>query len=304
MKLVLFDDFRLGVIRDNRVVDAMGALEGRSFHRPQDLIEEVIINWDELKPEIETAIAGKEGVPVQSVRLRPPVPRPSKLICAAVNYLEFGQREPAVLDAFLKSPNAIIGNGDTCELPPAPATVFHHEPELAFVVGKKASKVSQEDALSYIFGYCNFLDMSARGLQGAVGNSFFLGKCWNTFAPMGPALVTADEIPSPNEIRIRLWNNDDPRHDFPTSDMAHKIPELVSEFSKITTLEPGDVVATGVNHQQIGAVQDGDVLRMEIENMGPPLIIHIADPSKREWPRGIDTEMAARIIAAAPSSPL
>ena len=278
MKLVLFDDFRLGVIRDNRVVDAMGAFEGRSFHRPQDLIEEVIINWDELKPEIETAIAGKEGVPLQSVRLRPPVPRPSKLICAAVNYLEFGQREPAVLDAFLKSPNAIIGNGDTCELPPAPATVFHHEPELAFVVGKKASKVSQEGALSYIFGYCNFLDMSARGLQGAVGNSFFLGKCWNTFAPMGPALVTADEIPSPNEIRIRLWNNDDP--------------------------QPGDVVATGVNHQQIGAVQDGDVLRMEIENMGPPLIIHIADPSKREWPRGIDTEMAARIIAAAPSSPL
>ena len=105
----------------------MRALEGRSFRRPQDMIEEVIIN--ELKPEIETAIAGKEGVPLQSVRLRAPVPKPSKLICAAVNYLEFGQREPAVLDAFLKSPTAIIGNGDTCELPPAPVTVFHHEPE-------------------------------------------------------------------------------------------------------------------------------------------------------------------------------
>ena len=129
MKLVLFDDYRLGVIRGNRVVDAMRALEGRSFRRPQDMIEEVIINWDELKPEIETAIAGKEGVPLQSVRLRAPVPKPSKLICAAVNYLEFGQREPAVLDAFLKSPTAIIGNGDTCELPPAPVTVFHHEPE-------------------------------------------------------------------------------------------------------------------------------------------------------------------------------
>ena len=300
MKLVLFDDYRLGVIKDNRVVDAMGALEGQTFRRPQDMIEEVIINWEALKPEIETAIAGKEGVPLQSVRLRAPVPKPTKLICAAVNYLEFGQREPAILDAFLKSPTAIIGTGDTCELPPAPVTVFHHEPELAFVVGKTASHVSQEDAMSYIFGYCNFLDMSARGLQGAVGNSFFLGKCWDTFAPMGPALVTADEIPSPNELQIRLWNNDDPRHDFPTSDMAHKIPELISEFSKITTLEPGDVVATGVNHQQIGAIQDGDVLRMEIENMGPPLVIHISDPSKREWPRGIDTEMAARVIAMAP----
>jgi 2-keto-4-pentenoate hydratase/2-oxohepta-3-ene-1,7-dioic acid hydratase in catechol pathway len=161
------------------------------------MMEELITNWDEVKPKIDDALRGKEGVPLNSVRLRAPLPRPSKLICAAVNYLEFGQREPAVLDAFLKSPSAIIGSGDTCELPPVPATIFHHEPELAFVVGKRASKVSQDDALSYIFGYCNFLDMSARGLQGAVGNSFFLGKCWDTFAPMGPALVTADEISDP-----------------------------------------------------------------------------------------------------------
>ena len=299
MKLVLFNEFKFGVIHGDRVVDAMEALKGRDFRRPQDIIEEVIINWQELKPKIQAAIDGQEGVPLQSVRLRAPVPRPPKLICAAVNYLEFGQREPAILDAFLKSPSAVIGSGDVCQLPPVPATVFHHEPELAFVVGKTASQVSQEDALSYVFGYCNFLDMSARGLEGAVGNSFFLGKCWDTFAPMGPALVTADEIPSPNELQVRLWNNDEPRHDFSTSDMAHWIPELISEFSKVTTLEPGDVVATGVNHQQIGAVQDGDVLRMEIEGLGPSLVIRIKDPLTREWPRGIDTEMAARVIAMA-----
>jgi len=82
--------------------------------------------------------------------------------------------------------------------------------------------------------------------------------------------------------------------------MAHPIRELISEFSKVTTLEPGDVIATGVNHQQIGAVQDGDLLRMEIEGLGPPLLIRISDPSKRQWPRGIDTEMAARVIAGAP----
>ena len=296
MKLVLFNDFRLGVIEDGHVVDAMGAVEGLRFRRPQDMIEEVITRWDELRPKIEDAIRGKEGTPLGSVRLRPPVPRPPKLICAAVNYLEFGQREPAILDAFLKSPNAVIGSGDTCELPPVGATVFHHEPELAFVVGKTATNVSQEDALSHVFGYCNFLDMSARGLQGAVGNSFFLGKCWDTFAPMGPALVTADEIPDPHDLQVRLWNNDEPRHDFPTSDMAHKIPELISEFSKITTLEPGDVVATGVNHQQIGAVQDGDVIRMEIKELGPSLIIRISDPSQREWPRGIDQQMAERML--------
>ena len=298
MKLALYDDYQLGVINGDRIVNAMSAVEGMSFRRPQDMMEEVIINWDEMRPRIEAAVAGQDGVALGSVRLRAPVPKPPKLICAAVNYLEFGQREAAVLDAFLKSPTAVIGNGDTCELPPAPASVFHHEPELAFVIGKTASKVEQDEALSYIFGYTNFLDMSARGLQGAVGNSFFLGKCWDTFAPMGPALVTADEIADPQDLQVRLWNNDEPRHDFPTSDMAHKIPELISEMSKITTLEPGDVIATGVNHQHIGAVQNGDVLRMEIEGLGPPLIINVSDPSGREWPRGIDTEFAAMIIAS------
>ena len=300
MKLALFNDYRLGAIQGNRVMDAMEALQGFRFRKPQDLIEEVITRWDELKPKIEAAVRGQEGVPLDSVRLRPPVPKPSKLICAAVNYLEFGQREPAVLDAFLKSPSAVIGSGDTCELPPAPASVFHHEPELALVVGKTATKVGQDEALSYIFGYCNFLDMSARGLRGAVGNSFFLGKCWDTFAPMGPALVTADEIADPQNLQVRLWNNDEPRHDFPTSDMAHAIPELISEYSKITTLEPGDVIATGVNHQQIGAVQDGDVIRMEIKELGPALVVRISDPLKRKWPRGIDKEMAERVVAAAP----
>ena len=298
MKLALYDDYQLGVINGDRVVNAMSAVEEMSFRRPQDMMEEVIINWGEMRPRIESAVEGQDGVALGSVRLRAPVPKPPKLICAAVNYLEFGQREAAVLDAFLKSPTAVIGNGDTCELPPAPASVFHHEPELAFVIGKTASKVEQDDALSYIFGYTNFLDMSARGLQGAVGNSFFLGKCWDTFAPMGPALVTADEIADPQDLQVRLWNNDEPRHDFPTSDMAHKIPELISEMSKITTLEPGDVIATGVNHQHIGAVQNGDVLRMEIEGLGPPLIINVSDPSGREWPRGIDTEFAAMIIAS------
>ena len=112
--------------------------------------------------------------------------------------------------------------------------------------------------------------------------------------------MTADEIADPQRLQIRLWNNDEPRHDFPTSDMAHFIPELISEYSKITTLEPGDVIATGVNHQQIGAVQHGDIIRMEIKELGPALVVRISDLLKREWPRGIDTEMASRVVAGAP----
>ena len=300
MKLVLFNDYRLGVLQNGNVVEVMASLDSLHFHKPQEMVEGLILGWDQVKPKIEQEIQGKEGVPITDVTLRAPIPRPPKLICAAVNYLEFGQRKPAILDAFLKAPTAIISTGETCELPPVPASIFHHEPELAFVIGKTATKVDQKDALSHVFGYFNFLDMSARGLQGAVGNSFFLGKCWDSFAPMGPALVTADEIPEPNNLQVQLWNNGEARHDFPTSDMAHQIPELISEISKVTTLEPGDVIATGVNHQQIGAVQDGDTLEMQIENLGPPLVIHIKDPSKREWPRGIDTDFAAMVIAAAP----
>ena len=300
MKLVLFNDYRLGVLQNGNVVDVMASLDGLHFHKPQEMVEGVILGWDQVKPKIEQEIQGKEGVPISDVTLRAPIPRPPKLICAAVNYLEFGQRKPAILDAFLKAPTAVIATGETCELPPVPASIFHHEPELAFVIGKTATKVNQKDALSHVFGYFNFLDMSARGLQGAVGNSFFLGKCWDSFAPMGPALVTADEILEPNNLQVQLWNNGEARHDFSTSDMAHQIPELISEISKVTTLEPGDVIATGVNHQQIGAVQDGDTLEMQIENLGPPLVIHIKDPSKREWPRGIDNDFAAMVIAAAP----
>ena len=300
MKLVLFNDYRLGVLQNGNVVDVMASLDGLHFHKPQEMVEGVILGWDQVKPKIEQEIQGKEGVPISDVTLRAPIPRPPKLICAAVNYLEFGQRKPAILDAFLKAPTAVIATEETCELPPVPASIFHHEPELAFVIGKTATKVNQKDALSHVFGYFNFLDMSARGLQGAVGNSFFLGKCWDSFAPMGPALVTADEILEPNNLQVQLWNNGEARHDFPTSDMAHQIPELISEISKVTTLEPGDVIATGVNHQQIGAVQDGDTLEMQIENLGPPLVIHIKDPSKREWPRGIDNDFAAMVIAAAP----
>ena len=300
MKLVLFNDYRLGVLQNGNVVDVMASLDGLHFHKPQEMVEGVILGWDQVKPKIEQEIQGKEGVPISDVTLRAPIPRPPKLICAAVNYLEFGQRKPAILDAFLKAPTAVIATGETCELPPVPASIFHHEPELAFVIGKTATKVNQKDALSHVFGYFNFLDMSARGLQGAVGNSFFLGKCWDSFAPMGPALVTADEILEPNNLQVQLWNNGEARHDFPTSDMAHQIPELISEISKVTTLEPGDVIATGVNHQQIGAVQDGDTLEMQIQNLGPSLVIHIKDPSKREWPRGIDNDFAAMVIAAAP----
>src|SRR5204862_2462227 len=125
---------------------------------------------------------------------------------------------------FHKSPNAIIGPGDTMVLPDAPASVFEGEAELALVIGKRASNVAAADAMSYIFGYLNFIDGSARGLK---PDGFYAMKSRETFAPIGPFLVTADEVPDPQNLQVRLWNNGDLMQNYNTNDMAHKIPRCI-----------------------------------------------------------------------------
>ena len=169
--------------------------------------------------------------------------------------------------------------GSTVELPDAEASVFHFEPELALVIGKRASHLSQADALDHVFGYTQFIDVSARGLPGG----FFLGKSWHTFAPLGPALVTADEISNPNDLSVKLWVNNALKHDFSTGDMARHIPELLEEITSVITLEPGDVVATGTHHEALSPIQDGFKVRLEVEGFGPHLEVSVHDALKRRW---------------------
>lgn len=295
MKLVLFNEYRLGLLMGDQVVDVSAAVEGVMAHSPQEMMEAVIRDWSDFGPRIKAEAVDKEGVPVEQVRLRPPLPRPGKILCAAVNYLEFGQRRPADLDAFLKSPEAVIGPGGTVVLPPAEASIFHHEAELGVVVGRQASRVPRDRAMDYVFGYVNFIDVSARGLNPNGRTSHFLGKCWDTFAPMGPAIVTADEVPDPHNLQVRLWVNGQLRHDFPTSDMAHNIPELIEFMSGVVTLRPGDLIATGTNHQGIGPVQDGDTVVMEVQGLGR-LTVNVQDPLKRRWPHDIDREFARMVL--------
>ena len=279
MKLAFFNDYQLGVIKDNQIVDAGSALEGISYHTPQELMKMVIEDFSNLQSQIEGAVAGKEGLALDSVRLRAPLPRPGQLVCLAGNYIEPGSPGRGEFDAFLKSPTAVIGRGDTSEFPSARATVFHFEPELALVIGKTATRVSRAEAMDYVFGYTQFIDGSARGLPGG----FFLGKSWHTFAPMGPALVTADEIDDPNQLGVRLWVNNDLRHDFSSNSMDRFIPELLEEVTNVLTLEPGDIVSTGTHHESLSPIQDGYTLRLEIEGFGPALTVDIQDPLKRTW---------------------
>jgi 2-keto-4-pentenoate hydratase/2-oxohepta-3-ene-1,7-dioic acid hydratase in catechol pathway len=154
---------------------------------------------------------------------------------------------------------------------------------VAVVIGRRASHVSAADAMSYVFGYTNFVDGSARGLL-PPGNTFYQMKSRDTFAPIGPALVTADEVPEPHRLQIRLAVNGEVKQSFNTSDMAHKIPRCIEWVTSIHALEPGDILATGTNHRGLSAFMNGDVIELETEGLGR-LRFTVRDDLKRTWSR-------------------
>jgi len=292
MKLLHFDDFRVGVLRGPRgneeVVDVTDLLADIPRTGPNDVMRGLIERFDSYRGKLEKAAAEGKGIPLASVRIRPPLPRPGAIVCMAVNYMEDGTlTEKPVINAFQKTPSAVIGQGDTMVLPDVPAHVFEGEAELALVIGKRASNVPAEKAKDYIFGYMNFIDGSARGLP-APNNSFFQVKSRATFAPIGPFLVTADEVPDPQNLRVRLWVNGTVKQDFNTSDMAHDIPRCIEWMSSVQTLEPGDILATGTNHRGLSSLQDGDNVELEVEGMGR-LAFRVQDDLKRTW--GRDTRL-------------
>ena len=302
MKLVYFNDFVLGVVKDGTVVDVSATVQDIPHVGPHDLMSGLIARWDQYKGRLEEAARSSQGTPLGQVWLRAPVPRPGKMICMAGNYMESGHlSEPNPLNAFLKSPTSTIGQGDTIVIPSAQASVFEHEAELGIVIGKTASEIREDDAYDYVFGYLNFVDGSARGLGAPPMDSFYPGKSWHTFAPIGPYLVTADEISDPQNLPVKLWVNGELRQDYPTSDMAHSIAASLAWASHVLTLDPGDIFACGTNHRGLGPIQDGDAIEMEIPEMGR-LRVSVRDGLKREWPRETHEQREAREAAGAGSS--
>ena len=202
MRIVAFDDHRLGLIgADETVVDITELLDRYGPLGPEDLLPDLIVHMDELRPELERQAAAGGGTPLEAVRLHSPLTRPSKIVCLMGNYREGTDRPLQILDLFFKSPEGISGDGDTVVLPPHQAQIFHHEAEIAVVIGRTAKDLSEEEAMGAIFGYTAYNDVSARGL-GRSGINSFLGKSFDTFAGFGPVIVTADEIPDLSLIHI------------------------------------------------------------------------------------------------------
>ncbi len=284
MKLCYFNDWRIGVIKGDTVVDVTDVVKDIPHLDARGLMIGLIERWDGYKTKVEKAADEGKGVPLKGVQLRPPVPKPGNIVCMAVNYMEDGTlKEKPPINAFHKAATAVIGDGDTMVLPDVPATIFEGEAELALVIGRRAKKVSQADAMKYIFGYTCFIDGSARGLP-PPNNVFFQVKSRDTFAPIGPCIVTADEIADPQNLAIELKNNGEVMQKFNTNDMAHLIPRCIEWVSSIHTLEPGDILATGTNHRGLHAFMDGDRIELSIEKVGT-LHVDVKDEHQRKWAR-------------------
>ena len=284
MKLAYFNNFQLGILTDKGLVDVSHIIMDIPHTNPGNLMNGLIENFENYRSKLETAAENGVAFPLDSIKIQPPLPKPGAIDCMAVNYMENGTlKEKPQINGFHKSPSAIIGNGDTMILPDVPATIFEGEAELGLIIGKRASNVSESDAMDHVFGYLNFIDGSARGLP-PDRNVFFQVKSRATFAPIGPFIVTADEIPDPQNLSVKLWVNGELKQDFNTNDMAHKIPKAISWLSSIHTLEPGDLIATGTNHRGLSSFQHGDKIELEVEMLGR-LSINVQDDLRRTWGR-------------------
>jgi 2-keto-4-pentenoate hydratase/2-oxohepta-3-ene-1,7-dioic acid hydratase in catechol pathway len=249
------------------------------------VLETLIAKFDSLRGALQDAQARDKPIPLDKVKLRAPVPRPGKVLCGRRNFKEgIPLDPPGPLRTFFKSPDAVIGPGETVVLPAFRASIFNHEAELALVIGKEAKDVSIEKALDHVFGYTTSGDVSARGpVEGEAELSGPYGKCFDTFLPIGPAIVTPDEVGDPNNLQIKFWVNGELRQDYSTEDMEHSVAFMIATLSHNMTLKPGDLILVGVNHAHLGPLQDGDFAEIEIEKVGRNSH-YVKDPSKRTWP--------------------
>jgi 2-keto-4-pentenoate hydratase/2-oxohepta-3-ene-1,7-dioic acid hydratase in catechol pathway len=265
------------------------------------VLDNFVVKLDSIAPDMLTLIEGgaemlthaqkmlamsseDEMLSLSSVELLAPIPRPRKnIVCLGMNYAEHafeGARargKPEVLPKhpvfFTKAVTAINHPGASIPYDPHVSTQIDWEVELAFIIGRRGKNIPPEDAMSYVFGYTIMNDISARDLQ-VQHKQFYKAKSLDGSAPLGPWMVTADEIADPHALGLRLRVNGETRQNSTTSDMIFKIPELIAVLSQGTTLEPGDIIATGtpsgvgLGMQPPQYLQPGDVVEAEVDGIG------------------------------------
>ena len=285
MRLVLFDDYKPGLLKGNGVVDVSEVTRRVAGRTGQETMQGIITHFDQLKADLERALSSGREMPLANVQLRAPLPRPGKIMMMGANFREFTQGVPALpIWGFLKSPEAILDPGGTIVLPGVDFIVCHHEAEMVAVIGKQGKDIPAAQGMDYVFGYCNGIDVSPR--MPLLQNTL-LNKGCDPCQPLGPCIVTKDEVPDVDRLQVRLWVNGELRQDFPMSDIGHPLPDSIHYFSERMSIMPGDILSLGTNHAGLGALQDGDTVEIEIDGLGR-LTNKVSDPLKRSWPRGTD----------------
>jgi acylpyruvate hydrolase len=229
------------VLRDDRVFDAWDAIDPAAEHSSvRDLLREGVLD------RLAGPFAG-DGLALGDVSLEVPVPDPDKIVCIGLNYrahaAEFNLDLPPAPTIFAKFRNALAPSGADVT-PPAGSDKIDYEAEVAFVIGRRAREVAEQDALAHVAGYMLFNDLSARDLQFATPQ-WMPGKVFDGSGPCGPALVTPDEAGAHDSIAFELTLNGETMQAADTGDLIFSVPSLVSHLSGLMTLEPGDIVSTG-----------------------------------------------------------
>lgn len=267
MRIGRFDGGRIGVIEGDAIIDVTAVCGVDTAEWPAVGPLRVIRDFATLRPAIEAALPTATRRPLSEVRLETPVPWPNKVIAYPVNYHAHGREMQATYRAtnqgfFLKPSSAVSGPNDPVELPHVPGREVHHESELAIIIGKEVRGLKREDWREAVFGYACLLDMVVRGREERV-----FRKAYDTFCPVGPYIVTADEVPDPASLDMKLWVGDELRQSANTRDLVLDIPGMIETASAVMTLYPGDIIATGTP-EGVGPVSDGDVIRIVIDGVG------------------------------------
>ena len=238
-------------------------------HASQKIVEELVVKAtsDELKAV---------SIPLSEAKLLAPIFSPPKILCLGLNFAthvtETNEKRPDEPVVFMKPHTAIIGPNDKIIKRPF-VKELDYEGELAIVIGKKAKDVLVSEALNYIFGYTILNDVSARDFQFKC-SQWTQGKSFDTFAPIGPCITTSNQIPDPGNLKIRTWINEELRQNGNTRDMIFSVAQIIYHLSRIITLEPCDIIATGTPSGVAMAMKPpkwlnaGDVVRIEIEGIG------------------------------------
>jgi 2-keto-4-pentenoate hydratase/2-oxohepta-3-ene-1,7-dioic acid hydratase in catechol pathway len=280
------DDLKLGVKTSRGVVDvaAAQAALGTSNGGAPESMDALLAGGESARKALADLVARAEAAPAAedwirdepTLTLGPAVPDPGKIVCVGLNYRKHAEETGAAIPEtpvlFSKFNNTVAAASEDVPLTDA-ATQYDYEVELAVIMGSDASNVSRADALGTVFGYATANDLSARDLQTRT-SQWILGKTMDKFMPIGPYLVTADEVPDPQKLPLRTWLNGELRQNSNTDDMIFPVAEIISYISRHFSLGPGDVIITGTPEGVILGMAEktwmvpGDIVEVEVEGLG------------------------------------